>query len=75
MMSIISSENYLTKIKPFINQPIIKIITGMRRVGKSTFLQIIKDELLSTVPESNIIFINFESLNTLHIRNEMDFYD
>lgn len=34
-MDYIIREKYISKIKPFINKPVLKILTGMRRVGKS----------------------------------------
>lgn len=58
----ISRPNYIEAIKPFIGKPQIKIITGIRRSGKSTVLQLIKEELLqSGVQEGQIVTINFES--------------
>jgi uncharacterized protein len=58
----ISRPNYIEAIKPFIGKPQIKIITGIRRSGKSTVLQLIKEELLqSGVQEGHIVTINFES--------------
>ena len=57
-------KRYLDKIIPFINKPVIKVITGMRRVGKSCFLQQIKGYLLSQgVNEQHIIEISMESLD------------
>ena len=44
-MDYTSREKYINKIKALINKPIIKILTGMRRVGKSSLLHIIKDEI------------------------------
>ena len=32
-------ENYLKKIEPFIDKPIIKVLTGLRRSGKSVLLE------------------------------------
>ena len=46
---------YVDKLKQFIDKPVIKVLTGMRRVGKSTLLTIIKDEILSNIPEENKI--------------------
>jgi len=53
---------YIEQIKLFINKPQIKIITGIRRSGKSTILKLIKEELLTLgVEENQIVYINFES--------------
>ncbi|HEK9952274.1 TPA: AAA family ATPase, partial [Streptococcus equi subsp. equi] len=56
----------------FVDKPIIKILTGMRRVGKSTILMMIKDEILKHVPDEQKIYINFESLEFMSI-NEASF--
>lgn len=69
-MDCILRPKYINKIKPFIDKPIVKILTGMRRVGKSTILNIIKDIELKNIPEENKIYINFESLEFLNINNE-----
>jgi predicted AAA+ superfamily ATPase len=54
--------SYIEAIKPFIGKVQIKIITGIRRSGKSTVLQLIKEELLQRdIPEEQIVSINFES--------------
>lgn len=53
---------YIDSIKPFIGKQLIKIITGIRRSGKSTVLKLLKEELLQRgVQEVQIISINFES--------------
>ncbi len=54
---------YLNRIKPFINKDIIKVITGMRRSGKTVLLQQIQAELLNRgKSKANFIYINFEDL-------------
>lgn len=68
-MDYIIREKYISKIKPFINKPVLKILTGMRRVGKSSLLHIIKDEILKDVADENKIYINFETTNLLSINN------
>ena len=68
-MDYISREKYINKIKALINKPVIKILTGMRRVGKSSLLHIIKDEILKDVADENKIYINFEATNLLSINN------
>lgn len=69
----IEREKYLTRIKPFINKPVIKVITGMRRCGKSTFLKMIIDELIKKGSKTgNILFINKDSLDYDDIRTYSD---
>lgn len=56
-------ERYMRLIRDFMNKPVIKVITGMRRSGKSALLELTRQELLSRgINENNIIFFNFESL-------------
>ena len=66
-MEYIKRPKYLTQIEPFIDKPVIKILTGMRRVGKSTLLTIIKDTILQEIPDERKIYINFESLEFMDI--------
>ena len=68
-MDYIIREKYISKIKPFINKPVLKILTGMRRAGKSSLLHIIKDEILKNIADENKIYINFEATNLLSINN------
>ena len=50
-------QEYINKIKPYINIKLVKILSGIRRSGKSTILEMIRQELLSNgVDESHIIF-------------------
>ncbi len=61
-MKMISRPIYIKQLTNFINKPQIKIITGIRRSGKSTVLRLLKEELLkSGVKEEQLILINFES--------------
>ena len=53
---------YLQQIKPFINTEMIKVLTGIRRSGKSVLLNTIAKEIQNSgVPASNIHLLNFES--------------
>ncbi len=61
-MDYISRPKYIKKIEKFIDKPIIKVLIGMRRIGKSTLLTIIKDKILYDVPDKNKVYINFESI-------------
>lgn len=49
--------NYLEKIKPFIDVKLVKILAGIRRCGKSTILEMLKQELLSQGIDENHIII------------------
>ncbi len=56
--SVYPREKYLSKIRPFYSSDIIKVITGIRRCGKSCILQAIMNELeASKVSPSQIIYI------------------
>ena len=51
---------YLNKITPFIGKPVIKILVGMRRVGKSELLKQIKNKVEDETPDIHVIYINKE---------------
>ncbi|MDR0912019.1 MAG: ATP-binding protein [Methanobrevibacter sp.] len=66
----IKRESYLKKIRPLINKDIIKVLTGIRRCGKSSMLKLIIEELKKQgINEENIILINFESGKYLNINS------
>ena len=68
-------EKYLSKIRPFYDIDLIKVITGIRRCGKSVILEQIMDELKKDgVKEKQIIYINFESKENSFIKNDDDLY-
>ena len=58
-MKLIQREYYMEKIISVIGTPDIKVITGVRRSGKSKLLEAFKIYLVSTIPDCNIIHINF----------------
>lgn len=59
----IRRDIYLKQIMPFVDKDIIKVITGIRRCGKSVLLQQIQDELIKQGKDAkNFIYINFENL-------------
>ncbi len=59
----IKRDLYLKQLEPFIGKPLIKVITGIRRSGKSVILKLLKEKLLEMgVDEGQIIFMNLESL-------------
>lgn len=68
-------EKYLSKIRLFYDQDLIKVIIGIRRCGKSIILLQIMDELKDNgIPESQIIYINFENENYAFIENDKDLH-
>jgi len=59
---LIKRETYIKQIRPFMNKNIIKVLTGLRRSGKSVMLQLIQEELANDgVARSQFISMNFES--------------
>ncbi len=71
----IKRDKYLKKMIDAKDTNLIKIITGVRRSGKSTLLLMFKDYLLKNgVKEDNIIHINFESAMYDDIKNYKDLY-
>ena len=59
-MKKIVRDLYLNKITPFIAKPVVKILVGMRRVGKSELLTQIRDIIQQNDTEKKIIYINKE---------------
>ncbi|SDG42326.1 ATP-binding protein [Desulfosporosinus hippei] len=71
----INRELYLEQLRSFIDKPLIKVLTGIRRSGKSSILIMIKEELKNRgVSDENIIFINFESMEYSEIDNSKSLY-
>lgn len=66
---------YLSRIFPFIDKPVIKILTGVRRCGKSTLLKLlIRQFKQKGILEKQIIFINKDSLEFEFIQSYLDLY-
>ena len=72
MTQLINRQYYTELITPFINKNIIKVLTGQRRVGKSCILQQLRQQILESVPNANIIFINKEYEEFSAIRTSED---
>ena len=71
----IERKRYLDKIIPFIEKPVIKVITGIRRCGKSTLLkQIIQLIENRNVAIEQIIHINMELMEFDGLKNYRDLY-
>lgn len=66
-------EMYLKQIRPYYDSDIIKVITGVRRCGKSMLLDEIKDELLvQGISSDKIIYLNLEDMDYEYIVNASD---
>ena len=75
-MERINRENYLSILKNFKDQQIIKVITGIRRCGKSTLLEMFGDYLKENgVEEKQIISINFENADYEELQDRKKLYE
>ena len=72
----IKRELYLKKIRPFYHLELIKVITGIRRCGKSVLLQQIAKELKEDgIGEEQILFLNFEDYDFSFIKTGRDLHE
>ena len=72
----IKRELYMRRIRPFIETDLIKVMTGIRRCGKSVMLEFIKQELEeSGINPQQFISINFEDLNFAHLQTAKALHD
>lgn len=68
-------KEYFERLRNLKHKKLIKIITGIRRCGKSTVMEMFRDELLENgVSENQIIFLNFEDYDNKHLRNPDELY-
>ena len=66
----------MKRIRPFIGTELIKVMTGIRRCGKSVMLELIKEELVeSGISSAQFISINFEDLNFSHLQTAKSLHD
>ena len=67
--------NYINAIKKFIDKEQVKVITGIRRSGKSTVLRLLREELLLYgVNDKHIIELNFESFACSDLQDARSLY-
>ena len=72
----IQRELYMKRIRPFMDTDLIKVMTGVRRCGKSVMLTLIQQELLERgVKAEQIISINFEDLRYAHLHTAVALHD
>lgn len=71
----IQRELYMKRIRPFIGNELIKVLTGLRRSGKSVMLELIQRELLAMgVNKEQFICYNFEQMKNAHLCNAQALY-
>lgn len=72
----IRRELYISQLFEFIDKPFVKVLTGIRRCGKSAILLLLKEELVRKgIREENIIQINFESFEYSDIDQSTKLYE
>ena len=72
----IKRELYMKRIRPFIDSNLVKVMTGIRRCGKSVMLQLIQNELIEKgISRDQIISINFEDLRYAYLHTAMELHD
>ncbi len=71
----VERERYMNQIRNFIDRPVVKVITGMRRCGKSVLLELVKNELRNRgISENQIFAVNFESLKAEPLKDYQTLY-
>lgn len=74
-MKRIERREYLSKLKKFRDKKLIKVVTGIRRCGKSTLMEIYRDWLTTQgVSSGRIVFINFEDYDYYSLRDPQNLY-
>ncbi len=74
-MKLITRKHYLEKLINVIGTPDIKVITGVRRSGKSKLLEVFRKYIEQNVPDYNIIQINFNLPEFDHLLEYRPLYD
>lgn len=72
----IKRELYMERIRPFIGSELVKVLTGIRRSGKSVMLDLIQDELAENgVSRQQMVALNFENMSNAHLCNAQALHD
>lgn len=74
-MNTIKRKLYLSKIRKYYEIDLIKVLTGIRRSGKSIILKQIIEEISENNPIDHIIYLNFEDFEFEEINNAKKLYD
>lgn len=72
----VKRERYLHQLRQFRDKQLIKVITGIRRCGKSTLLRLFQEELLKEgVSGTQIVSVNFEDMDNHHLLDPAVLYE
>ena len=71
----IERKIYMDKLLAYKDTEFIKVITGIRRCGKSSLLKLFKEKIIKDDNETNVIYMNFESFEFDEIINYRDMYN
>lgn len=72
----IKREAYMSRIRPFIGNDLVKVLTGIRRCGKSVMLELIQEEIMASgVDPSQFISINFENMSNASLCTAQALHD
>ena len=75
LVKMVNRQIYINRLLPFIDRPIIKVLTGIRRSGKSVLLMLLSEELKRRgVTDKQIIYINFESMEYMDVSDAVKLY-
>lgn len=76
MRTLIDRPDYIKALNQHKDVDLVKILTGIRRCGKSSILSLFYNELKKNgIDDNHIIFMNLESLRYRHLNNYLNFYD
>ncbi len=72
----IRRERYMERIRPFMDSELIKVLTGIRRSGKSVMLDLIQEELMQHgVEREQMISLNFEDMRNRHLLDAVSLHE
>lgn len=66
----IQREHYMKVLRAYRNKPVVKVLTGLRRAGKSSLLLLLQEELLASgIPPERIIKVNYDNMDFIDMRD------
>ncbi len=66
---------YTDKVMPFFDKEVVKVLTGQRRVGKSSILRLLAEMIKNKQPTANITFIDKEEYAFEHIKTHKELFE